>query len=71
MERETAWTHFNGAAYTGKDMAVRLTFTNEDAFTWKYNLTLSGYETWILIWLLIKCWALHMYFRIRSLFIWE
>ena len=71
MERETAWTRFDGAVYTGKEMAVRLTFTNEDALTWKYNLTLSGYETWRLIWLLIKCWILHMYFRIRSLFIWE
>lgn len=69
MERETAWTRFNGAAYTGKEMAVRLTFTNDDAFTWKYNLTLTGYETWRLIWTLIHCWAFHVYLRIKAHFI--
>jgi hypothetical protein len=68
MYREIAWISFNGEANSNKDNAVRLIFADEEMLKGKYMFTMTGGEAWRLIWMLIKCWALHVFLRVRMLF---
>ena len=65
MWREIAWKSFNGAANSDKENAVRLIFTDEEMLKGKYMFTMSGAETLRLIWMLIKCWGLHLFLRVK------